>query len=101
MSSNQVTIAASYAAVCAKASRASVRRVALRFDEPFWHVSVPLYAQWRFPIGSSNWDLVAMGGFHYFFEFDDDDFAPLTVDVSTDGGEFTEWFGIGAEYVWR
>ena len=39
-------------------------------------------------------------GGEYFPEFDDTDFAPLTVDVETDGGEFTTPVGfIGIDWV--
>ena len=52
------------------------------------------YVQVRIPAGRS-FQFVAGAGLHYFFEFDETDFAGLTVDVSRDGGEWTPGLSFG------
>ena len=67
--------------------------------DAFTKVSIPVYAQARFPIIPLLIDGVVEFGFHYFSAFDDTDFAPLTVDVSRDGGEVVPRIGAGLEIV--
>lgn len=67
--------------------------------EGFWHLSVPLYTQVRFPM-ESRWKAVVSVGAQVFPEFEADDFAPLIVDVSRDGPEASLWMSAGVEYVW-
>ena len=61
----------------------------------FWHWSIPLYAQAMVPM-SDRLDARIGLGWHYFFEFGADDFAPLVVTAPRDGGEwvFTLFGGV-------
>lgn len=65
----------------------------------FWHPSFPLYAQVRVPTEGRLRPVVSVGA-QIFPEFDAEDFAPLTVDVSRDGPEASLWVSAGVEYVW-
>lgn len=53
----------------------------------FWHFSIPIYAQALVPL-SDRLDLRVGLQTHYFFEFGDDDFSPIAVDVRRNRGEF-------------
>lgn len=63
-----------------------------------YHLSIPVFGQLRFPVGSSgNWFLrIGLGG-HYFPSFDVEDFDG-GVRVETDGGEFTLGVILGLDY---
>lgn len=66
----------------------------------FTKVSMPFYAYGAIPIIGDWLDLVGELGVHYFRPFDSTDFAPLTVDVATDGfGELAPWFVVGLDFV--
>ena len=66
-------------------------------DDPFVATSLrPIYALLSIP-GGTGLNFVAGAGFQYFFKFDTTDFLPLTVDVSTTGGELTPWLMLGFE----
>lgn len=65
----------------------------------FWHPSFPLYAHVRVPTEGRLRPVVSVGA-QVFPEFDAEDFAPLTVDVSRDGPEASLWVSAGVEYVW-
>ena len=52
-------------------------------SDGFWHWSLPVYLQSLVPV-SDRLDLRIGAGGHYFFEFGDDDFLPLTVTVPRD-----------------
>ena len=61
----------------------------------FWHWSIPVVAQGLFPV-SDRTDVRGGLGWHYFPEFESDDFSPLMVTAPRDGGEwvFTLFGGV-------
>ena len=70
--------------------------------DPFWHHSYVLELSYRPFWESGKWYLEGIsfgGGANYFREFETTDFAPLMVDVSTDGGELVFGYGFSVEYV--
>jgi hypothetical protein len=67
-------------------------------NEKFWQASFPLLLQFRVPGSSGRWALRAGFGWEYFPEFGADDFAPLDVNVSMDGGEFAPVSFLGFDW---
>ncbi|HSG47498.1 MAG TPA: hypothetical protein VLA43_06800 [Longimicrobiales bacterium] len=84
---------------------ASLHRFFGDADEGFWHGSFPVHLQLRLPLSQardgSGLHLRAGVGAEYFMEFDADDFAPVVVDWSTDGGEFELVAFLGFDWVLR
>jgi hypothetical protein len=62
----------------------------------FGHWSLPFYAQGVFP-ASSTVDIRFGAGANWFFEFESDDFQPLTVTAPRDGGELVPMIFAGVE----
>ncbi|HSM59665.1 MAG TPA: hypothetical protein VK849_02660, partial [Longimicrobiales bacterium] len=78
----------------------SVNRFGGDIDQGFWHASIPVFLQVRAPFDAAGpWRARAGLGLEYFMEFDAADFDPLTVDVSTSGGEWAPIAFIGVDYV--
>lgn len=66
--------------------------------DTFTHLSFPVYAQSRLPLGG-RLHAVALVGTQIFSAFDATDFAPLAVTVSRNSTEFVLWASIGLEVV--
>ncbi|MDT8341984.1 MAG: hypothetical protein RQ751_10770 [Longimicrobiales bacterium] len=84
---------------------ASLHRFFGDADEAFWHGSFPAHLQLRLPLSGARDGpglfLRAGAGVEYFLEFDPDDFAPLTVGRSRDGGEFEFVAYLGFDWIPR
>ena len=84
---------------------ASLHRFLGDADEGFWHGSFPVHLQLRLPLSQARdgggLHLRAGAGAEYFMEFDADDFAPVAVDWSTDGGNFEFVAYLGFDWVMR
>lgn len=65
--------------------------------DAFWHWSVPVQAQLRAPLSSAA-TLRFGPSLNVFPAFDDDDFEPLTVDVSREGAEAVLGFFLGLDF---
>ncbi|MDH3292458.1 MAG: hypothetical protein OEO20_15550 [Gemmatimonadota bacterium] len=67
--------------------------------DPFWHYSVPVLIQGRFPVNSSKSVLLRPGvGIHVFPAFGPNDFLPLNVDVSRDTAELVLQLFVGIDF---
>lgn len=84
---------------------ASLHRFFGDADEGFWHGSFPVHLQLRLPLSGARegtgLHLRAGAGAEYFLAFDPDDFAPVAVDWSTDGGQFEFVAYLGLDWVPR
>jgi hypothetical protein len=67
--------------------------------DPFWHYSVPVSVQGRFPVNGSRSLFLRPGiSINIFPAFGPDDFQPLDVDVSRDKGEVVLQLFFGIDF---
>lgn len=79
---------------------ATVNRFGGDVDKGFSKWSFPFFGQARAPLGAERaWYLRGGFGVEYFTKFDQADFSPLTVDVSTSSGEWAPFAFLGVDFV--